>query len=87
MNRRSWLKTLFGAIAAPLITPLLPTIVEAVVPKPHPAQLGYKGREFWKSGIVYCPYIPVLVQRTVGPCEFGARIGMLNQYRFGKIEM
>jgi Major capsid protein Gp23 len=44
------------------------------------ALLGYKGSEFWDTGIVYCPYIPVVVQRTVGPNDFGFRIGMMTRY-------
>lgn len=30
------------------------------------ALLGYKGPEFYDTGIVYCPYIPVMIQRTIG---------------------
>ena len=44
------------------------------------ALLGYKGSEFWDTGIVYCPYIPVLVQRTIGPTDFAPRVGMLTRY-------
>lgn len=44
------------------------------------ALLGYKGSEFWDTGIVYCPYIPVLVQRTIGPNDFAPRVGMLTRY-------
>jgi hypothetical protein len=44
------------------------------------ALLGYKGAEFWDTGIVYCPYIPVIVQRTVGPNDFGFRVGMMTRY-------
>jgi len=44
------------------------------------ALLGYKGSEFWDTGIVYCPYIPVLVQRTVGPKDFAPRVGMMTRY-------
>lgn len=42
--------------------------------------LGYKGSEFWDTGLVYCPYIPVMVQRTIGPNDFSPRIGMLTRY-------
>ena len=44
------------------------------------ALLGYKGSEFWDTGIVYCPYIPVMVQRTIGPNDFSPRVGMLTRY-------
>ena len=44
------------------------------------ALLGYKGPEFYDTGIVYCPYIPVMVQRTIGPNDFAPRVGMLTRY-------
>ena len=44
------------------------------------ALLGYKGAEYYDTGIVYCPYIPVLVQRTVGPNDFSPRVGLMTRY-------
>jgi hypothetical protein len=44
------------------------------------ALLGYKGTEFYDSGIVYCPYIPVMIQRTIGPNDFAPRVGLLTRY-------
>lgn len=44
------------------------------------ALLGYKGPEFYDSGIVYCPYIPVMVQRTIGPNDFSPRVGLMTRY-------
>jgi len=44
------------------------------------ALLGYKGAEYYDSGIVYCPYIPVMVQRTIGPNDFAPRVGLLTRY-------
>jgi hypothetical protein len=44
------------------------------------ALLGYKGPEFYDTGIIYCPYIPVMVQRTVGPNDFAPRVGLLTRY-------
>ena len=44
------------------------------------ALLGYKGTEYYDSGIVYCPYIPVMVQRTIGPNDFSPRVGLLTRY-------
>lgn len=44
------------------------------------ALLGYKGSEFWDTGIVYCPYIPVLVQRTISPHTFTPNVGMMTRY-------
>jgi hypothetical protein len=44
------------------------------------ALLGYKGSEYYDTGIVYCPYIPVMVQRTIAPNDFSPRVGLLTRY-------
>ena len=44
------------------------------------AMLGYKGPEFYDTGIVYCPYIPVMIQRTIGPNDFSPRVGLMTRY-------
>jgi hypothetical protein len=44
------------------------------------ALLGYKGPEFYDTGIVYCPYIPVMVQRAIDPNTFQPRVAMLTRY-------
>ena len=44
------------------------------------ALLGYKGAEYYDTGIIYCPYIPLMVQRTVGANDFSPRVGMLTRY-------
>ena len=44
------------------------------------AILGYKGSEFYDTGIIYCPYIPIMVQRTIGPNDFAPRVGLLTRY-------
>lgn len=44
------------------------------------ALLGYKGADFYDTGIIYCPYIPVMVQRTLGPNDFAPRVGLLTRY-------
>ncbi len=44
------------------------------------ALLGYKGPEYYDTGIVYCPYIPVMIQRTVGPNDFSPRVGLMTRY-------
>jgi len=44
------------------------------------ALLGYKGTDYYDSGILYCPYIPVMVQRTIGPNDFAPRVGLLTRY-------
>jgi hypothetical protein len=42
--------------------------------------LGYKGPEFYDTGLIYCPYIPVMIQRTIGPNDFAPRVGLLTRY-------
>ena len=44
------------------------------------ALLGYKGSEFYDTGLVYCPYIPVLVQRTISPLTMTPNVGMMTRY-------
>lgn len=51
-----------------------------VATRPEYALLGYKGPEFYDTGIIYCPYIPVMVQRTIGPQDFAPRVGLLTRY-------
>lgn len=44
------------------------------------ALLGYKGAEYYDTGIVYCPYIPVMIQRSIGPNDFAPRVGLMTRY-------
>ena len=44
------------------------------------ALLGYKGSDFYDTGIIYCPYIPVMIQRTIGQNDFAPRVGLLTRY-------
>ncbi len=44
------------------------------------ALLGYKGPEYYDTGIIYCPYIPVMVQRSIDPNSFYPKVGMLTRY-------
>ena len=44
------------------------------------ALMGYKGSEFWDSGIIYCPYIPIMVQRAISPEDFTPRVGLMTRY-------
>lgn len=44
------------------------------------ALMGYKGSEYYDTGIIYCPYIPIMVQRTIGPNDFAPRVGMMTRY-------
>lgn len=42
--------------------------------------LGYKGDQYFQTGLVYCPYIPVLLQKATGPNDFAPRYGMMTRY-------
>lgn len=53
-NRRNFFKNLFGFLIAPKVAEVVK------VPAINPNSLGYKGRDFFKKGIVYAPYIPIL---------------------------
>lgn len=44
------------------------------------ALMGYKGSEYYDTGIIYCPYIPIMVQRTIGPNDFAPRVGIMTRY-------
>lgn len=44
------------------------------------ALLGYKGAEFYDTGIVYCPYIPVMVFRTQGVNDAAPRVQLMTRY-------
>lgn len=53
-NRRNFFKSLLGLLIAPKVVEALP------FPKDTIPTLGYKGREFGKTGFVYAPYINLL---------------------------
>jgi hypothetical protein len=42
--------------------------------------LGYKGPTAYDSGIIYCPYIPMQMNRAVGPQSFDPRVGLRTRY-------
>jgi len=44
------------------------------------ALMGYKGSEYYDTGIIYCPYIPVMVQRAVDPVSFTPRVALMTRY-------
>ena len=44
------------------------------------ALIGYKGTAVGSSGIVYCPYIPITLVKTVDPWTFNNRIGVRTRY-------
>jgi len=42
--------------------------------------LGFKGKSNYDSGVIYCPYIPLQVNRAVGNQDFSPRIGLRTRY-------
>jgi hypothetical protein len=44
------------------------------------ALMGYKGSEYYDTGIIYCPYIPIMVQRAIDPVNFTPRVGLMTRY-------
>ena len=47
---------------------------------PNYCMLGYKGAESYDAGIIYCPYIPIMVQQAVNPVDFTPQIGLMTRY-------
>jgi hypothetical protein len=44
------------------------------------AVVGYKGSKDSDSGVIYCPYIPLMFMEAVGPDSFNPRIGVMTRY-------
>lgn len=44
------------------------------------ALMGFKGSEYYDTGIIYCPYIPIMVQRAIDPVNFTPRVGLMTRY-------
>ena len=44
------------------------------------AIIGYKGPGTQNSGVIYCPYIPLMISRAVEPGNFTPVIGILTRY-------
>lgn len=52
-------------------------------PKTDPVEyalMGFKGSEYYDTGIIYCPYIPIMVQRAIDPVNFTPRVGLMTRY-------
>lgn len=47
---------------------------------PDYALLGYKGQQYWDAGIIFCPYIPIMLQRVVDPVSWEPSIGLMTRY-------
>jgi len=44
------------------------------------ATIGYKGPGAHNSGVIYCPYIPLMISRAVEPGAFYPVIGVMTRY-------
>jgi hypothetical protein len=44
------------------------------------AVVGYKGAKDNDSGIIYCPYVPVMFHRATGEENFAPRVGVMTRY-------
>lgn len=70
MNRRGFFKRLGMAVGAALlpISVISYDPVKQQVSKPktdHSFLVGYRGHQFFESGIVYAPYIPIYRTPTI----------------------
>ena len=68
MRRRSFFKTLLGAVVAAVAAPVIPKAVAAVAPK----------GKYLSAGYIWAPYIPIIVTPTLfTPDDFKPRKGLL----------
>lgn len=52
----------------------------AEVKLPNYCMLGYKGAETYDAGIIYCPYIPIMVQTATDTNSFAPHVGLMTRY-------
>ena len=52
----------------------------AEVQLPNYCMLGYKGAETYDAGIIYCPYIPIMVQTATDTNSFAPHVGLMTRY-------
>ena len=53
---------------------------EQEVKLPNYCMLGYKGQETYDAGIIYCPYIPIMVQTATDTNSFAPHVGLMTRY-------
>lgn len=53
---------------------------DAEVQLPNYCMLGYKGAETYDAGIIYCPYIPIMVQTATDTNSFAPHVGLMTRY-------
>ena len=56
------------------------SVTSSNVKVPNYCLLGYKGKETWDAGIVYCPYIPLMVSTANDPVSFGSNLCLSTRY-------
>ena len=42
--------------------------------------VGYKGASQFDTGIIYCPYVPLMMQKVIDPSTFQPKIGFMTRY-------
>lgn len=42
--------------------------------------VGYKGKKSYDSGLIYCPYIPVMLLKTISPHDFHPLLSLGSRY-------
>jgi hypothetical protein len=47
---------------------------------PNYCMLGYKGADTYDAGIIYCPYIPIMVQTATDTNSFSPHVGLMTRY-------
>ena len=47
---------------------------------PNYCMIGYKGAETYDAGIIYCPYIPIMVQTATDTNSFAPHVGLMTRY-------
>ena len=77
-NRRSFFKSLLGLFVSPAVA--------KVIPLPVVPTVGYKIADFTKTGIIYAPYIPLLVMSTYGPSNHPPSSINKDLYQEGSIQ-
>ena len=53
---------------------------ESEVSLPNYCMLGYKGADTYDAGIIYCPYIPIMVQTATDTNSFSPHVGLMTRY-------
>ena len=53
---------------------------EDEVKLPNYCMLGYKGADTYDAGIIYCPYIPIMVQTATDTNSFSPHVGLMTRY-------